>query len=104
MLQTNFLRPHMIEFVKAAGGTGAVLDMKTISIELHSNGVIWLDGEATDIESLRSYAAGISSPGNARIILGVDPDVMLQRAVDVMDLFNQYGLFDIALIAARKFD
>lgn len=104
MLQTNFLRPHTIEFTKSAGVTGAVSNMNTISIELHTDGTIWLDGEVTDIEALQNHAAGITSPGDARVILSVDPEVILQQAVDVMDLFNQYGIFSISMTAAQKFD
>ena len=104
MLQTNFLRPHAIEFTKSAGATGAVSNMRTIAVELHDDGTLWLDGEKTGIEALQNYTADITAPGEVRVILGVDPEVILQRAVDVMDVFNQQGIFNISMSAAQKFD
>ncbi len=104
MLQTNFLRPHTMEFSKAAGVAGAANDMNLIFIELHDNGAIWLNGSATDIDSLSHYAAGLAAPGDARVNLGLDPAVTLQRAVDVMDLFNRHGISNISMTTARNFD
>jgi biopolymer transport protein ExbD len=104
MLQTNFLRPQAIEFTKAAGGSGIVSEMTTISVELHANGSVWLNGSQSDMEKLRASAANIITPDNTRVILALDPDVVLQRAVDVMNLFNQYGILNIAMSAALEFD
>lgn len=104
MLQTNFFRPHTIDFAKAAGASGAVSDTETVSVEIHDNGAIWLNGAASDIVSLQNYAAGITSPDNTRVVLGVDPGVELQRAVDIMDLFNRHGISGISMIAAQQFD
>ena len=104
MLQTNFFRPHTIEFAKAANSTGAVSDTDTVSIEIHDNGTIWLNGTATDIEALQNYAAGIIHPDATRVVLGVDPGVVLQRAVDIMDLFNRHGISSISMTAAQQFD
>ena len=104
MLQTNFFRPHTVDFAKAGGASGAVSDTQTVSVEIHDNGTIWLNGAATDIESLQKFASGIISPDNTRVVLGVDPGVVLQRAVDIMDLFNRHGISSISMIAAQQFD
>ena len=104
MLQTNFLRPHTIEFSQAGGAAGAVSDTNVISVELHKNGTIWLNGEVTDMEALFNHASEITSPDTTRVVLGVDQGVVLQRVVDVMDLFNRYGVSSISMNAARKFD
>ena len=104
MLQTNFFRPHTIEFTKATGASGAISDTETVSIEIHDNGSIWLNGTATDIESLQNYATGIISPDATRVVLGVDPGVILQRVVDIIDLFNRHGISSISMTAAQQFD
>ena len=104
MLQTNFFRPHTIDFAKAAGASGAVSDTEAVLVEIHDNGAIWLNGAATDIESLQNFAAGIISPDSTRVVLGVDPGVVLQRAVDIMDLFNRHGISSISMTAAQQFD
>lgn len=104
MLETNFLRPQVIEFAKATGGSSQVSDITTILVELHNNGSVWLNGSKSDMKDLRSVAANIVRPENTRVILAVDPGVVLQSAVDVMDLFNQYNIKNISMSAARKFD
>lgn len=104
MLQTNFLRHQEIEFAKAAGVSGLKSDLVSIAIELHDNGSVWLNDVESDMESLRDYVAGIDRPSEMQLILIVDVDVRLQRAVDVMDLFKQYDITNIAMSGARKFD
>jgi len=104
MLQTNFMRPRAIEFAQAASSAGASSDTTMIAVELHDNGSVWLNGGESSLEAMESYAAGLTDPTNTRVMLSVDPDVMLQGAVDVMDLFNRHEVYNIALAAARKFD
>ena len=104
MLQTNFLRPRAIEFTQAAGSAGAAAEKTMIGVELHANGSVWLNGAESSMEALRAYAAKISEPAETRVMLAVDPDVLLQQAVDVMDLFYQYDIVNIAMSAARTFD
>ena len=104
MLQTNFLRPRAIEFAQSAGSSASSSESTMIAVEIHANGSVWLNGGESSLDALRSYASGISEPGNTRVLLAVDPEVVLQQAVDVMDLFNQYEIYNIAMAAARKFD
>ncbi|MEQ8659425.1 MAG: biopolymer transporter ExbD [Gammaproteobacteria bacterium] len=104
MLQTNFLRPRSIEFTQAAGSAGAASQTTMIAVELHANGSVWLNGEESSMAALRGYASRISQPSETRVMLAVDPDVILQQAVDVMDLFYQYDIVNIAMSAARTFD
>lgn len=104
MLQTNFLRPRAIEFAQSAGSAGASTDTTMVAVELHANGSIWLNGGESSMDGLRSYASGISDPAAVRVMLAVDPEVPLQPAVDIMDLFNQFQIANIALSAARRFE
>jgi len=92
-----------MEFTKAAGGSGAASEMTTISVELHDNDSVWLNGSKSNLKNLRSTAASIITPDNTRVIIVVDTHVLLQRVVDVMDLFNQYDISNISMSAARKF-
>lgn len=104
MLQTNFLRPKAIEFSKASGANASQSELTTVAVELHVNGSIWLNGEKSDMSGLRKLAGSIDAPNKTRVILSLDPGVELQPAVDVMDIFNQKGIHNIAMSAARKFD
>lgn len=104
MLQTNFLRPRAIEFSQSAGSSNASSDSTMIAVELHDNGSLWLNGAASSMDGLRAYAAKIQEVDKTRVMLAVDPDVELQGAVNVMDLFNQYNIYNISLSAARRFE
>ena len=104
MLQTSFLHPTAIEFSKAAGGSAPNSELTTVSVELHANGSVWLNGVKKGMTGLRKSVASINAPDKTRVILAVDPTVELQRAVNVMDIFNQYDIVNIAMTAARKFD
>ncbi len=104
MLQTNFLRPRAIEFSQSAGSSNASSDSTMIAVEVHDNDSIWLNGAETNMGALQGYAAGIKEPDKTRVMLAVDPDVILQRAVDIMDLFNNYNIYNISLAAARRFE
>jgi biopolymer transport protein ExbD len=104
MLQTNFLRPRALEFSHSAGSSNASTDLALIGVELHANGSIWLNGAASSMEALRAYASRIQEVDKTRVLLAVDPDVILQDAVNVMDLFNQYNMMNISLSAAKRFE
>jgi biopolymer transport protein ExbD len=75
-----------------------------IAVELHQNGSVWLNGTESSLEGLRGYASNLSEPDSTRVVLAVDPEVVLQSAVDVMDAFNEFGVFNISMSAARRFE
>lgn len=104
MLQTNFLRPRAIEFSHSAGSNNASTDLALIGVEMHADGSIWLNGGASSMDELRAYASRIVEVEKTRVLLAVDKDVILQDAVEVMDLFNQYDIMNISLSAARRFE
>ena len=104
MLQTNFLRPRAIEFSQTAGSANSSSNSTMIAVELHQNGSLWLNGSESSLDGLRGYASNLSDTNNTRVMLAVDPEVVLQSAVDVMDLFNQFGVFNISMSAARRFE
>ncbi|MCZ6664369.1 MAG: biopolymer transporter ExbD [Gammaproteobacteria bacterium] len=104
MLQTNFLRPRAIEFSHSAGSSDASSDLALIGVEMHADGSIWLNGGASSMAELRGYASRIVEVEKTRVLLAVDEDVILQDAVEVMDLFNEHDIMNISLSAARRFE
>ena len=104
MLQTNFLRPRAIEFSQTAGSANSSSNSTMIAVELHQNGSVWLTGAESSLDGLRGYASNLSDAGSTRVVLAVDPEVVLQSAVDVMDAFNEFGVFNISMSAARRFE
>jgi biopolymer transport protein ExbD len=103
MLQTNFMRPRALSFAQSTSSAGAVADTTLIAVELHEDGSVWLNGTESSLAGLHGYAARIAEPALTKVVLAVDEPVELQPAVDVMDIFNQYGIANISMSAARRF-
>ena len=104
MLETNFLRTRSIEFAHAAASGDAASEITTIVVELHENGSVWLNGAQSSHGRIKQYAAAIQEPAKARVLLAVDEAVILQAAVDVMDIFNASGLMNMSLAPAQRFE
>jgi biopolymer transport protein ExbD len=104
MLETNFMRPRAISFAQSTSSPGAVADAVLIAVEVHDDDTIWLNGSPSSMDGLRSYASQVGDPVEAKVVLALDETVILQRAVDVMDIFNQFGMTNISMSAARRFE
>lgn len=103
MLQTNFMKPRAMEFSQATGSAKIESESTMAVVEVHENGTIWLNSKASSLEGLREYAAGLEAPAQTRVMLAVDEEVLLQAAVDVMDLFNQFDVRNISVSATQRF-
>lgn len=103
MIQTDFLGARAVEIEAAASGVSGV-ESKQVVVELHDDGSVWFDGGQSSLEALLNYASEIGTPNNITLILLVDDGVVLQKAVDVIDLFNQFGVLNITMSAGRKFN
>jgi biopolymer transport protein ExbD len=103
MLQTNFMKPRAMQFSQATGSTQIESESTMVVVEIHENGSVWLNSKASSLEGLREYAAALIAPAQTRVMLAVDEAVLLQAAVDVMDLFNQFDVLNISVSATQRF-
>lgn len=107
MLQSSFVVPHGIalnssrkEENKPVGATAS--ESTLVYVELHEDGEVWLDGEKialTDLAARLPRARGEAKP----VVIATDPGVLLQRAVDVIDIANSRGYFKVSLREAQQF-
>jgi biopolymer transport protein ExbD len=103
MLQTNFMKPRSMEFTQATGSAKIESESTMVVVEVHENGSLWLNSKESSLEGLKEYAAELIAPAQTRVMLAVDEQVLLQAAVDVMDLFNQFGVHNISVSATQRF-
>ncbi|MGY8844790.1 MAG: ExbD/TolR family protein [Gammaproteobacteria bacterium] len=103
MLQTNFMKPRAMEFSQATGSAKIENDSTMVVVEVHENGSLWLNSKESSLDGLKEYAAGLIAPAQTRVMLAVDEEVLLQAAVDVMDLFNQFDVHNISVSATQRF-
>lgn len=103
MLQTNFMKPRSMEFSQATGSAKIESESTMVVVEVHENGSLWLNSKESSLEGLKEYAAELIAPAQTRVMLAVDEQVLLQAAVDVMDLFNQFDVHNISVSATQRF-
>ncbi len=107
MLQSSFVVPHGIELNsskkeenKAVGTTTG--ESTLVYIELHKNGELWLDGEKISMRELGARLPRVK--GEAKpVIIASDAGVKLQQAVDVIDIANAHGYYQVSLREAQQF-
>jgi biopolymer transport protein ExbD len=108
MLQSNLLQPHSMSLQQTKKepppSTVAANDTPTvIYVELQADGSLWLDGARHTPASIRAAVRALDLVNVKSAIVAADPGVPLQRAVDMIDLFNARGLTNVSLREARQF-
>lgn len=104
MLRTNFLQPHSVDVgtptKSTAGETQAVLPL---TVELHSDGSMWMENRLIDEAELKRNAAQRKHSEKDPAVVAVDGGVKLQRAVAVIDILKGAGIPAVELQRARAF-
>jgi len=97
------MKPRAMEFSQATGSAKIESESTMVVVEVHENGSLWLNSKESSLDGLKEYAAGLIAPAQTRVMLAVDEQVLLQAAVDVMDLFNQFDVRNISVSATQRF-
>ena len=105
MIESNFLRPYVMDLTHQSGGAANPDSTHTpILIELHSDNTYWVNKTRhpfVDIEAvLVDYAASVKSP----VVIASDRGVVLQQAVDVLDIVQNLGFSNVSLQEAKTFE
>jgi biopolymer transport protein ExbD len=105
MLESDFLRPYVMELAQQGGGErGAAAKTTPILIELHSDKSVWINKGEYSMGSIESAIYELNPAVDSPVVLASDPGVPLQRAVSVIDILQGRGLTNIALTEAETFD
>ena len=105
MIESDFLRPYVMDLVHQSGGASRPDSNHTpILIELHSDNTYWINKTKhpfADIESvIQNFEASVKSP----VVIASDPGVLLQQSVDVLDIVQNLGFGNVSLQKAKTFE
>jgi len=105
MLESDFLRPYVMELAQQGGGARNPSSKSTpIMIELHSDKTIWINQARYAMSAVESAIYDLNPRSDSPVVVASDPGVPLQRAVDIIDILQRRGLLNIALTEAERFD
>ncbi len=105
MLESDFLRPYVMELAQAGGGAREAGAKTTpISIELHSDRTIWINKASFPMQNVEHAIVELNPAEDSPVVVAADPGVPLQRAVSIIDILQRRGLTNIALTEAERFD
>ena len=105
MLESDFLRPYVIELAPP-GGSPSNADTKStpIVIELHSDESVWINKGSYAMADVEHTLYELNPAPDSPVVVASDPGVVLQRAVTIIDILHRRGLTNIALTEAEQFD
>jgi biopolymer transport protein ExbD len=105
MLESDFLRPYVMELAQQGGGSrDATTDNAPILIELHDDESIWMNKGEQSMATIENAIFELNPSSDSPVVLASDPGVPLQRAVSIIDILQRRGLVNIALTEAERFD
>ena len=102
----DFSRQLDIELPETSAGKSPA-ETKTVTIEVNSEGSIFLDGESVAIENLSGRVSGIISKrptGESvrSVVIRADKTISYGTAVRIMDICRNAGIEDIGLTVLPK--
>ena len=105
MLESDFLRPYVMELGQQGGGERDKSAQTTpILIELHADRSVWINQGEYSMERVDNVIYDLNPASDSPVVVAADPGVPLQRAVTVIDILQRRGLSKIALTEAENFD
>jgi biopolymer transport protein ExbD len=105
MLESDFLRPYVMELAQQGGGEqGSSAKTTPILIELHADKSVWINKGEYSMGSIENAIYELNPAPDSPVVLASDPGVPLQRAVTVIDILQGRGLLHIAFTEAETFD
>jgi len=105
MLESDFLRPYVMELAQQGGGSrSAQVKSTPILIELHDDASVWINKGNYSLDSVDNAIYELNPAPDSPIVVASDPGVPLQRAVTVIDILQRRGLTNIAMTEAERFD
>jgi biopolymer transport protein ExbD len=97
MIGASFDKPALAIALPTAS-SGESLEKKPVNVAIDAQGIIYLEGEAVDTETLlgaiRTYRAG--NP-DLTVALDCDGQLVFQRVTEVMDILKSAGVQHVAI-------
>ena len=98
MLTANLIDNPSIEVDLPQASTGEATEPTTLGLVLNTAGEIYLNGELTTEEALKTYLADTAKRDpKAQAIIAADKDVSHGQVIHLIDVVRQMGVFRFAL-------
>lgn len=105
MLESDFLRPYVMELAQQGGGErNSSAKTTPILIELREDQTVWLNKAEYSMGSVESAIFELNPDSKSPVVLASDRGVPLQRAVSIIDILQRRGLLNISLTETDQFD
>ncbi|MFT4580477.1 MAG: biopolymer transport protein ExbD [Gammaproteobacteria bacterium] len=105
MLESDFLRPYVMNLAQQGGGASNVTTKNTpILIELHDDQTVWINKGKYSMDEIENAILELNPAIDSPVVLASDPGVPLQSAVTIIDILQRRGLLNIALTEAERFN
>lgn len=75
-----------------------------ILIELHSDNTIWINKSRHRFEHIESVLVEFEASPKSPVVIASDRGVVLQHAVDVLDIVQGLGFSNVSLQEAKSFE
>ena len=105
MIESDFLRPYVMDLTHQSGGAAKPDSSHTpILIELHSDNTYWVNKTRYPFESIETVLVEFEASVKSPVVIASDKGVVLQQAVDVLDIVQNLGFSNVSLQEAKTFE
>ena len=105
MLESDFLRPYVMDLAHQSGGAQRPDSSYTpVLIELHADGTVWVNKVKRRFEDIKQVIYEFEANPKSPVVIAADKGVILQQAVDVIDVVQSLGFSNISMQEARQFE
>ena len=105
MLESDFLRPYVIELPPPGGSARSASAKSTpLLVELHSDQSIWINKGNYAMADVEHVLYEFNPASDSPVVVACDPGVILQRTVSIIDILHRRGLTNIAITEGERFD
>ncbi|MGR8948312.1 MAG: ExbD/TolR family protein [Gammaproteobacteria bacterium] len=105
MIESDFLRPYVMDLTHQSGGAANPDSTHTpILIELHSDNTYWVNKTRHPFENIEAVLIDFEASVKSPVVIASDTGVVLQQAVDVLDIVQSLGFSNVSLQKAKTFE
>ena len=105
MIESDFLRPYVMDLTHQSGGAAKPDSNHTpILIELHSDNTYWVNKTRYPFGSIETVLVEFEASVKSPVVIASDKGVVLQQAVDVLDIVQNLGFSNVSLQEAKTFE
>lgn len=105
MIESDFLRPYVMDLTHQSGGAANPDSSHTpILIELHSDSTYWVNKTKHPVENIQTVLVEFEASVKSPVVIACDRGILLQQAVDILDIVQSLGFSNVSLQEGKTFE